>query len=196
VYSFFVFVFVFVLFKDKPQSKPKLTKTYQPTSCGKIISGNHPTNADHHGCPFRHFSPENLRSLLRSQKVPEPNIQEMVDLTKDRHFQVACTRFFEVTRKIPSGQMDMIQNPNSYYDLSVQLAESKSTSPQKPGMFKKQTSLEKDPQELEKEKENSIALNWKGKQKDDSERKTKSMKTQGSFDDFPDIDLEQLSQNS
>jgi len=35
------------------------------TSCMRIIMNNPPGPGDHHGCPFRHFSPENLRAKLK-----------------------------------------------------------------------------------------------------------------------------------
>jgi len=92
--------------------------SYSPYSCMKIIT-NHPSAMDHHGCPFRHFSPDNLRATLRQQKVLEPNIHEILELIKNQHFQVACTRFFEITHSIKSGQMDVIQHPNIYFDLSI-----------------------------------------------------------------------------
>jgi len=91
---------------------------YSPYSCVKIITSNHPSAGDHHGCPFRHFSPENLRSTLRAGQVPEANIQEVLELVKNQHFQVACTRYYEITHKIPT-QTDLIEHPNTYVDLSM-----------------------------------------------------------------------------
>jgi len=97
---------------------------YSSHSCVKIITSNHPSAGDHHGCPFRHFSPENLRSTLRASQVPEPNVQEMLELVKNQHFQVACTRYYEITHKLPT-QTELIEHPNTYVDLSMGKATSK-----------------------------------------------------------------------
>jgi hypothetical protein len=42
----------------------------------------------------------------------------MLELVKNQHFQVACTRYYEITHKV-QGQIDLIQHPNSYFDLSM-----------------------------------------------------------------------------
>ena len=92
---------------------------YSSYSCAKIITTNHPGQGDHHGCPFRHFNADNLRATLRASQVPELNIQEVLELVKNQHYQVACTRYYEVTHKVPQGQIDLIQHPNSYFDMSM-----------------------------------------------------------------------------
>jgi hypothetical protein len=47
----------------------------------------------------------------------------MVRTARDGHFQVACTKFFELTRgktmeELPPGGLDVIEHPNAWFDLS------------------------------------------------------------------------------
>ena len=48
-----------------PCAFPHFLPAPHPSSCMKIIMNNPPSAGDHHGCPFRHFNPENLRAKLR-----------------------------------------------------------------------------------------------------------------------------------
>jgi DNA primase large subunit len=85
----------------------------------KIIQSNQPSTGDHHGCPFRHFSAQSLEATLYKNKVGASQVNEIVRLAKDRHYQLACTRYFEVTHPdIQSGQIGTVEHPNQYFDMS------------------------------------------------------------------------------
>jgi DNA primase large subunit len=94
---------------------------YAPYNCVKVITSNEPSAGDHHGCPFKHFSADNLRATLLSRNVSERTIQEILELVRHQHFQIACTRYFEASRKTEE-QMDMIAHPNEYFDRSLKLS--------------------------------------------------------------------------
>ncbi|KAI8069021.1 eukaryotic and archaeal DNA primase, large subunit-domain-containing protein [Gilbertella persicaria] len=96
---------------------------YTPHSCMKIISGNPPSTGDNHGCPFRHFSAVNLENRLRRDKISQPQIDEIMELVRQRHYQVACTRHFEVTHP-NTKQVETIEHPNQYYEMSKASEES------------------------------------------------------------------------
>ena len=109
-------------------------KNYAPYSCIKIITSNTPGTGDHHGCPFKHYSPDSLRDTLVNYGAPESSVNDMVKTARDGHFQVACTKFFEMTRgKQEIGQalsdrglgMDVIEHPNAWFDLSKNGSEAK-----------------------------------------------------------------------
>ncbi|ORY06696.1 DNA primase large subunit Spp2 [Basidiobolus meristosporus CBS 931.73] len=93
---------------------------YTPYSCMKIITGNSPSSGDHHGCPFRHFSPENLRHACYSSGATDHEVNEILELVRANHFQVACTRYFELTHKkvTIASKIDTIIHPNQYFDQS------------------------------------------------------------------------------
>ncbi|KAJ3212908.1 hypothetical protein HK099_007632 [Clydaea vesicula] len=116
-------------------------QNYSPYSCLKIITSNSPGSGDHHGCPFKHFSSENLRPLITemvcssssyssSSNQVQGNVSEVMNLAKAGHFQVACTRLFEFTHQkngVLSETIDTIEHPNQYFELSFRGLENKKT---------------------------------------------------------------------
>eukprot|EP00842_Homolaphlyctis_polyrhiza_P006472 jgi/Hompol1/6826/HPOL_000294-RA len=71
---------------------------YTPYSCVKIITSNAPSTGDSHGCPFKHFSHENLGEMMTNMRVGDQSVHEILKITREGHYQLACTRLYEVTR--------------------------------------------------------------------------------------------------
>ncbi|KAI8148521.1 DNA primase large subunit Spp2 [Fennellomyces sp. T-0311] len=95
---------------------------YKPYNCMKIITGNPPSSGDHHGCPFRHFSHHNLETKLHADRIGQAHVTEIMDLVKDRHYQIACTRHYELTHPQKGDiKIDTIEHPNQYYEMSKKL---------------------------------------------------------------------------
>ncbi|KAI9189774.1 DNA primase subunit pri2 [Blastocladiella emersonii ATCC 22665] len=101
---------------------------YAPYSCVRIITSNPPSTGDHHGCPFKHFGEENLRQAITYHGVAESDARGILELARQGHFQVACTRFAEASINgaraaagQPPVQIDPIEHPNQFYAQSVQL---------------------------------------------------------------------------
>jgi DNA primase large subunit len=115
-------------------------------SCKSIIMGATPGPLDHHGCPFRHFNETNLRAQLTGHRVDEFDTEDIMRLVKGRHYQVACTRYYEVTRArmlglgtetLKGGGMngnggsegmvasqELIEHPNQFFEQSFLLMKS------------------------------------------------------------------------
>lgn len=89
---------------------------YKPYSCTKNICGSAPGPGDNHGCPFRHFSADNLRAMLVRYGAQDGDAAQITDLARAGHCQVACTRFYESTRG--SLGNDSIDHPNGFYQFS------------------------------------------------------------------------------
>ncbi|KAI9138307.1 eukaryotic and archaeal DNA primase, large subunit-domain-containing protein [Paraphysoderma sedebokerense] len=148
---------------------------YTPYSCIKIITSNHPSTGDHHGCPFRHFSPDNLRSTLSHHGCAESTVTEMMNLVKNGHYQVACTRFFEVTRgkkvgavnpahlgnesnsqgEISGSQqqseiVDMVMHPNQFFEMSFKGVPSTASQKVKNGSSQSQSDSNMETDELDR----------------------------------------------
>ncbi|PKI85136.1 hypothetical protein MVES_001036 [Malassezia vespertilionis] len=71
---------------------------YPAKSCARIITQDQPGPQDTHGCPFRHFSPANLSAALGTYYQVSPDDQaEIVQAAKQGHYQIACSRLFEIT---------------------------------------------------------------------------------------------------
>lgn len=106
---------------------------------------NAPGPGDHHGCPFRHFSAPNLRAQLAAHNVDEFDTDDIIHKVQQRHYQIACTRYYEVTRakmvgispeNIKGGLSDsatgsmiasqeVIEHPNQFFEQSYLLMKSK-----------------------------------------------------------------------
>ncbi|KAI8054248.1 eukaryotic and archaeal DNA primase, large subunit-domain-containing protein [Syncephalis plumigaleata] len=97
-----------------------------------VYNIRHNYAGDHHGCPFRHFSPDNLRRELLMTGVDETDIQDMLQLVTNGHYQVACTKLFELTQlararqqgKIPvtsNTTVETITHPNHYFEQAFNL---------------------------------------------------------------------------
>lgn len=91
---------------------------YTPYSCQKIISST-PGVGDHHGCPYRHFSEENLRAALGKMGVGNRAMDDVMDKVRNRHYQLACTLTFEA---VHGSSCDAgINHPNQYFSDSQKI---------------------------------------------------------------------------
>jgi DNA primase large subunit len=104
---------------------------YTPYGCMKIITSQ-PSAGDHHGCPFKHFSVDNLLKLLSEYGINEEQKKEIAALARSGHFQLACTKYGEIIRarrieedgnfmakEIP---VEFINHPNQFFDYAAQAA--------------------------------------------------------------------------
>ncbi|CAN6550978.1 unnamed protein product [Malus baccata var. baccata] len=97
---------------------------YTPYSCQKIISST-PGVGDHHGCPYRYFSEENLRAALGKMGVTGRAVGDVMDKVKNKHYQLACTLTFEA---IHGSSCDAgINHPNQYFKDSQTIIKSKTS---------------------------------------------------------------------
>ena len=73
---------------------------YTPYSCQKILTEHPPGSGDSHGCPYRHFSVDNLTTLLQTTGVNDIDVLRRVkeDVDKQR-YHIACNRVFEWAHK-------------------------------------------------------------------------------------------------
>ncbi|XP_019434311.1 PREDICTED: probable DNA primase large subunit isoform X1 [Lupinus angustifolius] len=98
---------------------------YTPFSCQKIISST-PGAGDQHGCPYRHFSEENLRAALSRMGVNSRAMEDVMNKVRNRHYQLACTLTFEA---IHGTQCDAgINHPNQYFSDSQKIFQQKKDS--------------------------------------------------------------------
>lgn len=106
---------------------------YPPYSCQKILGDSNPGVGQTHGCPYRHFSVDNLIGLLQSTGVSDRELLRGVreDVEKTR-YHIACNRVFEWTHKAEikrvkedgtwnQTDLDTIVHPNTYFKRSYLL---------------------------------------------------------------------------
>jgi len=107
---------------------------YSPYGCTKII------NNPEYVCPFKVFKPEELRNEIRSygggSGFEEADVQEILDLAKNHHYQIACRKFFEVSHEVKkrANNVQLIDkdddgapfsHPNTYFSKSVKYLKEK-----------------------------------------------------------------------
>ena len=106
---------------------------YTPFSCQKILTERPPGSGESHGCPYRHFSVDNLITLLRATGTNEADVLKGVreDVGKQR-YHIACNRVFEArhreelkgVKEKEGGQgewRETIVHPNTYFRRSYLL---------------------------------------------------------------------------
>ncbi|KAK7400033.1 hypothetical protein VNO78_11232 [Psophocarpus tetragonolobus] len=98
---------------------------YTPYSCQKIISST-PGAGDHHGCPYRHFSEENLRAAICGMGVNSRAMEDVIDKVRNRHYQLACTLTFEALHGMSCDAG--INHPNQYFSDSRKILDSKTSA--------------------------------------------------------------------
>jgi DNA primase large subunit len=100
-------------------------KNYTPYSCAKIILGAPPNKGDHHGCPYRHYDDEHLSSLLNKMQIGSVGDRsEIMNLKKNKHYNLACQKHFEVMHPNATSVKDVNlsgvgEHPNAWYAASV-----------------------------------------------------------------------------
>lgn len=67
---------------------------YSPFSCQKILMEHPPGPGEAHGCPYRHFSMENLTGLLQQVGIKDTEVLRGVKEDKEKQkFHLACNRY-------------------------------------------------------------------------------------------------------
>jgi DNA primase large subunit len=67
---------------------------YSPMSCQKILTEHTPGSGDAHGCPYRHFSVDNLTALLQQVDVKDHEVLRGVKEDKEKtKYHMACNRY-------------------------------------------------------------------------------------------------------
>lgn len=104
-------------------------QNYAARNCNTIIRENRPGPGDAHGCPFRDFPTDKLRTTLNDYYGIEYRSNEMEEILRaadSQHFHVACTRVFECThggRGLADGES--VTHPNQYAARSRELEKDK-----------------------------------------------------------------------
>ncbi|KAF8076724.1 eukaryotic and archaeal DNA primase, large subunit-domain-containing protein [Lyophyllum atratum] len=101
---------------------------YAAKSCQQLLTAG----PSEHGCPYRHYSPENLQTALlstySSHGLTSDHLPEIMATVKGNHFHVACTRVFEITHSSYGvkkgdgvGDGESVTHPNQYAARSMEL---------------------------------------------------------------------------
>lgn len=106
---------------------------YPPYSCQRILTDNAPGTGQTHGCPYRHFSVDNLVALLQATGVNDrETLQGVREDVGRMRYHIACNRVFEHVHKeelrkvkeegtMSQTELDTIVHPNTYFKRSYLL---------------------------------------------------------------------------
>ncbi|KAH6720305.1 eukaryotic and archaeal DNA primase, large subunit-domain-containing protein [Leptodontidium sp. MPI-SDFR-AT-0119] len=106
---------------------------YSPFSCQKILTEHAPGPGEAHGCPYRHFSVDNLTSLLQAVGVKDQEVLRGVKDDKEKlKYHLACNRVFDYVHKQEikkvkddgtwtANQLETLVHPNEYFKRSYLL---------------------------------------------------------------------------
>ena len=83
-----------------------------------------------HGCPFRHYSTNQLITLLNSMSIGKNNVKRIMEETQKGHFNLACVKHFEAVhpnyKNVEGIQLDELgSHPNAWFQGSRNYYEKK-----------------------------------------------------------------------
>lgn len=87
---------------------------YTPWSCQKIADKAIPTSNDIYGCPFKFYSDVHLSTALRSRRLDDAQVREVLDARRVG-FNIGCRKMFELTHNVTKARPGVGKHPNSYY---------------------------------------------------------------------------------
>ncbi|KAF3901536.1 hypothetical protein ABW21_db0200250 [Orbilia brochopaga] len=108
-------------------------RNYAAYNCQQILMDHPPGTGDAHGCPYRHFSVDNLMLAMESQMgIPHGEKSVLSSVRQDveqKKFHVACNKVFEHLherelrreKEAGVGPRETITHPNEWFDRSWNL---------------------------------------------------------------------------
>jgi DNA primase large subunit len=97
---------------------------YPAYSCAKVINSNAPNANEHHGCPFKHGSVQEVTTLLGRLGVNPQQQKGIIAQQQSHNYQLACVEHFKVTHPNAESnsnvQTDNLGNhPNAWFHSSL-----------------------------------------------------------------------------
>lgn len=127
---------------------------YTPYSCLKVIALANPNPQQCHGCPFKIYETQTLKTKLVGYGVGSTHVQEVLNYSSKGHFQLACARYFEVTHD--THLEEGINHPNRYFEMSQKVMEKRA-----PTAATAVTSATKKPDKVQKKANTDLVLQKK-----------------------------------
>ena len=87
---------------------------YTPYSCQRIILGAAPGNGEFHGCPYKHWSDDNVKAAMSRWGLGTTQITAVLEAKRAHAPQLACRAAFEARYNVQAGNAG--NHPNAYYE--------------------------------------------------------------------------------
>jgi len=95
-------------------------QSYPPYTCSKIINSNAPNANEHHGCPYKHSTIQEVSSMLSKLGVAPSQQKPIMAQQKSHNYQLACVEHFKaVYPGVTATENNFGNHPNAWLASSV-----------------------------------------------------------------------------
>ena len=95
-------------------------QNYPPYTCSKIINSNAPNANEHHGCPYKHSTVEEVSQMLSKLGVAPSQQKPIMAHQKSHNYQLACVEHFKAVHPGTTPTENNFGNhPNAWFTSSV-----------------------------------------------------------------------------
>ena len=96
-------------------------QSYPPYTCSKIINSNAPNANEHHGCPYKHSTVQDVSQMLTKLGVDQSKQKPIMAQQKSHNYQLACVEHFKVVYPgVMATENNFGNHPNAWFASSVQ----------------------------------------------------------------------------
>ncbi|KAG7368078.1 DNA primase, large subunit [Nitzschia inconspicua] len=95
---------------------------YPPYNCAKIINGNGPNANEHHGCPYKHSTVQDVTAMLNKLGIAPSKQKGIIAQQQSHNYQLACVEHFKAMYPNPPTSVyanDFGNHPNAWFKSSV-----------------------------------------------------------------------------
>ena len=97
---------------------------YPPYNCAKVINSNAPNSNEHHGCPYKHSTVQDVTMMLNKLGVAPSKQKAIISQKQSNNYQLACVEHFKAVHpNIVPAANDFGNHPNAWFTSSVKAVE-------------------------------------------------------------------------
>lgn len=95
-------------------------QSYPPYTCSKIINSNAPNTNEHHGCPYKHSTVQEVSQMLSKLGVAPSQQKPIMAQQQSQNFQLACVEHFKAVHpKVTPSENNFGNHPNAWFTSNV-----------------------------------------------------------------------------
>lgn len=103
--------------------------SYPAYNCAKILNNNAPNSNEHHGCPYKHGSVQEVTTLLNKLGVDSTKQRAIIAQQQSHNYQLACVEHFKAMHPgVLPTESGFGNHPNAWFQASVKAASAASAS--------------------------------------------------------------------
>jgi DNA primase large subunit len=95
-------------------------QSYPPYTCAKVINSNAPNANEHHGCPYKHSTVQDVTLMLTKLGVTPIKQKPILTHQKSHNYQLACVEHFKAIHPgVTASENNFGNHPNAWFTSSV-----------------------------------------------------------------------------